>query len=537
MHEALCQRDHVELVDLIRLYIHEGLRIFQDRLVEQPERDWTDETMNAIVLNNFPGLDPKSLERPILYCCYLTRNYEEVRREELRELIQGKLRVFNEEELNVQLVLFDQVLDHITRIDRVLRQPLGHLLLGESLHRRHKCYVVVGNEWSTGMKREWKTTMTTTTYIYIWRLGDDVLFLLFVVGASGAGKTVLSKFVSWLNGLSVFQIKAGRNYDIVAFESDLRIVMKRAGVKDEKITFIFDESNALGPAFLERMNALLASGEVPGLFEGDEYISLISEAKQSYGADTGMDEADLFVRFTKQVQRNLHIVFTMNPANPDFANRQATSPALFNRCVIDWFGDWPHNALIQVASEFTQPLELVPDGFTLSGGGDEEERRVSLASTVVAIHESVAEQNERLMKSGKKYNYLTPRDFLDFIRHFIRLIEEKKAESVENTKHLNVGLSKLKETEHQVAELQESLALKEVELQQKNKQAEEKMQLMVEQQAVAEERKKDAESLAVDLDQKASLILNRRYEVEEELKEVEPLLREAEAAVSNIPKK
>jgi dynein heavy chain 1 len=57
--------------------------------------------------------------------------------------------------------------------------------------------------------------------------------------------------------------------------------MKRAGCKKEKICFIFDESNVLGTAFLEKMNALLASGEVPGLFEGDEYVSLISECKDS----------------------------------------------------------------------------------------------------------------------------------------------------------------------------------------------------------------------------------------------------------------
>ena len=61
-----------------------------------------------------------------------------------------------------------------------------------------------------------------------------------------------------------------------ASDADLRGIMKRAGCKGEKICFIFDESNVLGPAFLERMNALLASGEVPGLFEGDEYISLIN---------------------------------------------------------------------------------------------------------------------------------------------------------------------------------------------------------------------------------------------------------------------
>ena len=56
--------------------------------------------------------------------------------------------------------------------------------------------------------------------------------------------------------------------------------MKRAGCKGEKITFIFDESNVLSPAFLEKMNALLASGEIPGLYEGDEYTSLIAACKE-----------------------------------------------------------------------------------------------------------------------------------------------------------------------------------------------------------------------------------------------------------------
>lgn len=358
----------------------------------------------------------------------------------------------------------------------------------------------------------------------------------FAVGASGAGKTVLSKFVSWLNGLSVFQIKAGRNYDTAAFEVDLRTVMKRAGLRDEKITFIFDESNALGPAFLERMNALLASGEIPGLFEGDEYTQLISEAKQCYGAETGREDQDLFVHFTRQVQKNLHIVFTMNPANPDFSNRQATSPALFNRCVIDWFGDWPHDALIQVAQAFTAPLDLPPEKFSIHLP-EENQRRVNVAETIVASHEAVADLNNRLAKSGKKYNFLTPRDFLDYIRHFTALVAEKEGERVDNTKHLNVGLMKLKETEAQVATLQESLAVKDVELQNKNRQAEEKMQLIIEQQGVAEERKKEAEALAGDLDSKAVLISKRREEVETELKLVEPLLRESEAAVSNIPKR
>ena len=85
-----------------------------------------------------------------------------------------------------------------------------------------------------------------------------------------------------LKNLSIFQIKAGRNYSVSDFDTDLRTVMKQAGVKLERVCFIFDESNILSAAFLERMNALLASGEVPGLFERDEYLSLINQCRESF---------------------------------------------------------------------------------------------------------------------------------------------------------------------------------------------------------------------------------------------------------------
>ena len=85
---------------------------------------------------------------------------------------------------------------------------------------------------------------------------------------SGSGKTTLSRFVAWMNGLSVFQIKVHNKYTAEDFDEDLRQVLRRSGCKDEKICFILDESNVLDSSFLERMNTLLANGEVPGLFEG-----------------------------------------------------------------------------------------------------------------------------------------------------------------------------------------------------------------------------------------------------------------------------
>merc|ERR1719433_1075083 len=73
-------------------------------------------------------------------------------------------------------------------------------------------------------------------------------------------------------------------------------------------------------------------------------------------------EEELYNQFCKYVQNNLHIVFTMNPAGGDFSGRASTSPALFNRCVINWFGTWSDDALYQVAKEFveTEDLEMGP---------------------------------------------------------------------------------------------------------------------------------------------------------------------------------
>ncbi|KAL8271990.1 hypothetical protein Esti_004114 [Eimeria stiedai] len=478
--ELAFDNDDVTLTQLVRTLAHEGLRIFSDRLVTDSEREKTDSMLDDIVRKHFAAVSDDALQRPILFTSLASRQYCEVSMQALRSLLQGKLRVFNEEVFQVQLVFFDEVLHHVARIDRVLRQPLGHLLL---------------------------------------------------VGASGAGKTILTKFVAWMNGLSIFQIKAGRNYSTASFEQDLRVVMKRAALKEEKIAFVIDESNALGPAFLERMNALLASGEVPGLFEGDEYTALINECKVAYGSDyLGSGESsELFSRFTKQVQRNLHVVFTMNPANPDFHNRQATSPALFNRCVIDWFGDWAQPAMEQVAFEFTDSIQL--------SASDDNARRSRLATAIVSFYYAVARNNVALAKSGRKSNYMTPRDFLDFLHHFRAIVAEKSDASGEQQHHLQVGLQTLAQVEQQVGEMRAALTEKGKVLAEKNEEAERKMQQMIDQQGEAENKKKGAEVLARKLDEQTGKIKERREAVEAQLSEVEPLLKEAAEAVTNIPKK
>jgi dynein heavy chain 1 len=130
IYEAIRPLEILPVEGLVRVWAHEGLRLFQDRLVTEEERIWTDEQVDSIALSHFPTINKEeALARPILFSNWTSKNYVPVEREALREYIKARLKIFHEEELDVQLVLFNDVLDHVLRIDRVFRQVQGHLLL------------------------------------------------------------------------------------------------------------------------------------------------------------------------------------------------------------------------------------------------------------------------------------------------------------------------------------------------------------------------------------------------------------------------
>ena len=494
IYEALRPLETLPVEGLIRIWAHEALRLFQDRLIAEDERAWTEECVRRVALEQFPTLDEeKALGGPILFSNWLSKNYVPVEREHLRDFVKARLRTFCEEEVDVPLILFNDVLEHVLRIDRVFRQPQGHLIL---------------------------------------------------IGVSGSGKTTLSRFVAWMNGLSVYQIKVHGKYTGDDFDEDLRNVLRRCGCKGEKICFILDEANVLDSGFLERMNTLLANAEVPGLFEGDEYATLmtsIKEGAQRQGIILDSQE-ELYKWFTEQIVKNLHVVFTMNPPEEGLSSKAATSPALFNRCVLNWFGDWSDQALYQVSSELTQSVDLdrpnyiAPDSIPIAYRGLNlpPSHRESVVNAMVAVHHSLRSKNEKLQKTQNRKMYLTPRHFLDFVAQYVKLYNEKREDLEEQQRHLNVGLEKLRETFDKVRDLRVSLAEKKTQLEQKSAEANQKLQQMVADQRQAEEKKAGAKKLEAQLQQDREDIDKRSIVVNRDLAAAEPAVVEAQKSVQNI---
>ncbi|SMQ54365.1 unnamed protein product [Zymoseptoria tritici ST99CH_3D7] len=494
IYEAIKPLETLSLEGLVRIWAHEALRLFSDRLIDDSERQWTEETVDRVANEYFPNLDQAvALQRPILFSNWLSKNYVPVAREQLRDFVKARLRTFCEEELDVPLILFNDVLDHVLRIDRVFRQPQGHLIL---------------------------------------------------IGVSGSGKTTLSRFVAWMNGLAVFQIKVHGKYSAEDFDEDLRTVLRRCGCKGEKICFIMDESNVLDSGFLERMNTLLANGEVPGLFEGDEYATLMTACKEGAQRQGLLldSQEELYKWFTQQIVRNLHVVFTMNPPTEGLSSKAATSPALFNRCVLNWFGDWSDQALYQVAYERTLAVDIDRSNFnapdSLPIAFDQLEmplnHRDAVVNAMVHVHHSIRSFNDRLKRQQNKTTFLTPRQFLDFVEQFVKLFNEKRDDLEEQQRHLNVGLDKLRETVDKVSELKKSLATKKIDLEKKDAEASEKLQRMVADQREAEQRRASSLEIQAALEVQEQEVAKRREVVMRDLAKAEPAVEEAQRSVSNI---
>ncbi|ODV86297.1 hypothetical protein CANARDRAFT_211710 [[Candida] arabinofermentans NRRL YB-2248] len=484
IYEAIQPLNALKVEGLIRLCAHEALRLFSDRLANEADREWTFQMIKNIISSNFSHLDlADALRQPILFSDWLSYEYSPVDEKELTSFVDERLAVFSEEETSVSLVLYRDLLDHVLRIDRVLRNPQGHLIL---------------------------------------------------VGPSSSGKTVISKFVAWINGLKVFQLNVSRKYSLAEFDKTLRMLLCRCGAEGEKICFIIDEATILETAFLERMNTLLANAEIPGLFEGEEFqslMSLCSQYSQQLGLYLDSDE-ELYQWFTKQVSKNFHVIFTISDPNHKGATQIISSPALFNRCVVNWMGDWSETSLKAITSKMLEKIPIDNSDYEVAVEPSEIiSYRELIVESLVSIH-----CERRNMTITENISPSTPGDFLAFINNFSNIFLQNEDRLQQYQAHINNGLDKLRETFLSVKELNESLTIKRAQLNAKDEEARKMLDRMITDQNEAERKQEASIEIHKLLESQENRINERRNVVLADLAEVEPLILEAQRGVKDIKK-
>lgn len=113
---------------------------------------------------------------------------------------------------------------------------------------------------------------------------------------------------------------------------------------------MFSDTQIVFESFLEDINNLLNSGEIPNLFPPDEKINICDElSDRARAANKGNNRDEIYAYFVSLCRDRLHIVLTFSPVGEQFRNRCRQFPSIINCCTIDVFNPWPEEALYSVA--------------------------------------------------------------------------------------------------------------------------------------------------------------------------------------------
>ncbi len=93
---------------------------------------------------------------------------------------------------------------------------------------------------------------------------------------------------------------------------------------------------------MEDINNLLNSGEIPNLWEPEDFDAIINAVRPLCKAAGKYDNREnILSHFVQLVRENLHIVLAFSPVGDKFRARCRRFPSLVNCCTIDWFNAWP----------------------------------------------------------------------------------------------------------------------------------------------------------------------------------------------------
>jgi len=190
----------------------------------------------------------------------------------------------------------------------------------------------------------------------------------------------------------------------------------KAGVVGQPTMFILTDSQIVKDDFLVYINDILSAGYIPELFAKDELDGIIGKVRAE-AKSNGVEDANgpIFNFFVDKVRRNLHIALCFSPVGDLFRVRARMFPGLINCTSIDWFHEWPEDALIGVAQRFLNEIESLPD----------EEMRNKISEHMAFVHQSIGEANKEFRLQQRRNNYTTPTSFLELIKFYKNLLNDK----------------------------------------------------------------------------------------------------------------
>jgi dynein heavy chain len=489
---------------LLSLWKHECERVLQDKFSVEKDRSWFANSIKTLLKEEYNEDIAQKVMKPKFFVDFMRDAIipDQSQIDEEADVDEGEIKIPKVyepipsfEELNTRLisymdeynevnkkdpmnlVLFEFAMVHLMRISRIIRMERGNALL---------------------------------------------------VGVGGSGKQSLTRLAAYIAGYITIKLQITKTYGVNNLLDELRKIF-RSAVLAKPVVFLFTDNDIKDEGFLEYINMILTSGEIPNLFAKDEREAILEELRPiatHLNPGLMLTQENLYKFFIDRARNNLHVVLCFSPVGDQFRTRARKFPGLISGCTIDWFPAWPIEALHATADRFIADVPIV---------GTPKQKK-ELVNYMCQVHENVVELTKEYFNKYRRNTYVTPKSYLSFIEMYKSIYEQKHTEIKSLADKVKNGLNKLHEAGKGVAVMKEELARKEKQLAVAQSNAILLLEKVSKQKMIAEEKTNEVKRKSDLLEKEAEEITKDKEEAEKELTEARPALIEAEEAVNSIRK-
>jgi dynein heavy chain len=282
------------------------------------------------------------------------RVYKQI--EDLGKMVE-KIKEFLEDyngmvKMQMNLVMFLDACDHVCRISRIIQRPLGNA---------------------------------------------------FLLGVGGSGRQSLARLATFMSNYKIYQIEVVKGYVMMNWREDIKKVLTQAGVDNKETTFLFVDTQIINEQMLEDLNNVLNGGDVPGLYKKEDFEAIDKTGRQiCIENGLAVNKMNMFGCYVKRIKRNMHMIIAMSPLGGAFVERCRKFPSMINCSTIDWFSEWPEEALLGVGRGQILLAEV--------DLGDDLDACVEMFKV---IHQSVEKESIQFKELLNRSNHVTPTSFLE----------------------------------------------------------------------------------------------------------------------------
>ncbi|XP_011706108.1 PREDICTED: dynein heavy chain 7, axonemal-like [Wasmannia auropunctata] len=419
---GLIQKESVETkITFIRLWVHEVLRVFNDRMLDEGDKEWLFLRIRDAVKSNFKDSFEIAFD-------HLPKFENQITKDSFGDLMFGN---FMDMEKDGRCRRYEE----INSMEALRNKVLAYL-----------------DEYNAGFKR--KINVVVCRYlleslIKVSRILSTPGGNLLMISTVGSGRKSTTALAAFMQQQTLFQTTIESYYDTEAWRDELRAVLRECGALRKDVTYFINERQ-MKDAFLSDISCLLSTGELPDLFSTEDRQNIIEMTRLH--AQGGDRNAELSARsvmsyFVDQCKNRLHFVLCFSPTSAAFRTYLCSYPNLAKHCTVNCYQIWPDQALLEIAVKHMRDVNV------------REEIKADAAKVCVQIHNSAKEINLKYREMFGRNIHVTSSAFLHMLKLYRQLTSKKQEKIVATRNRYIAGLEKLELAAEQVEQMKAILTI------------------------------------------------------------------------------